>query len=74
MSKSNKEVVVEKETEDGKVQAVATQLTLRGLLKHGWTVVDDGSKQEKQSAEAQAKEVKQLQEQEEKLFGSPDEE
>lgn len=67
---NKKTVVVEK---DG-VQAKATDVTFKGLVKRGWTVVDDGDKDRKKAAEAEAKEAEKLEEQEVKLFGTNDEE
>lgn len=67
---SKKTVIVEK---DG-VQAEATEVTFKGLVKHGWTVVDDGGKEAQKAAEAQAKEAQKLDEQEQTLFGSDNEE
>lgn len=67
---NRKTVVIEK---DG-VRAVATEITFAGLAKRGWTVVDDGDKDVKKATEAKAKETEKLQEQEQKLFGSDNEE
>jgi hypothetical protein len=65
-----KTVVIEK---DG-VRAEATEETFKGLAARGWTVVDDGDKDEKNAAETEAKEAEKLQEQEQKLFGPDDKE
>lgn len=70
MSRKNKEVVVKK----GDVTAVATEITLKGLLKHGWEVVGDSDKDVKAEREAQAKEEEQLNAEVEKFFPSQDEE
>lgn len=64
MSKK-KTVAIEK----GGVRAEATELTLAGLLEHGWTVVDDGDKAQ---PKATAKDAQKLAQQ--KLFGSNEEE
>jgi len=65
-----KTVVIEK---DG-VQAEATQESFKGLVKRGWTVVDDGDKDAQKAAEAEAKEVEKLTAQEQKLFAADTEE
>lgn len=64
-NRKKKVVYVEK---DG-IRAEATKETFKGLVSRGWTVVDDGTKEEKKAAEEEAKAVKQLEEQELKLFG-----
>lgn len=70
MSK-RKVVIIEK---DG-VQAEADQVSLAGLLKHGWTVVDDGDDKETvKRAEAKPAKAEDVQEQESKVFGSNDKE
>lgn len=66
MSKRTKEVVIEK---DG-IRGVATEVSLKGLLKHGWTVVDDKDKEVKAAAKAEAEEEQKLDEQVEKYFGT----
>lgn len=64
MSNRKKTVVVEK---DG-VTAEATVESFKGLVKRGWTVKDDGTKAEKQEAEALAKAAAELEQQEVELF------
>lgn len=41
-----KVIYIEKGEGKDKVRAEATEVTLRGLELHGWTVVDDGDKEE----------------------------
>lgn len=66
MSKRAKEVVIEK---DG-VRGVATQVTLKGLLKRGWQVVDDKDKEVAKANKANAEEEQKLDAEVEKYFGT----
>jgi hypothetical protein len=70
MSRKNKEVVVKK----GDVTAVATEITLKGLLKHGWEVVGDSDKDHQAELKKQADEEEKLDKTVEKYFPSDDEE
>jgi len=65
MSRS-KTVVIEK---DG-VRGVATEQTFAGLAKRGWTVVDDGDKDQKKAVNERKQTVEKIEQQEQKLFGS----
>lgn len=56
------------------VRTEVTQAQFKGLAKRGWTVVDDGDKELKQQQDAEAKQTAELEEQEQKLFGTDDEE
>lgn len=67
---SQKVVVMEK---DG-IRTEVTQAQFKGLAKRGWTVVDDGDKEQQKQEQAVAEEVQKLEEQEQKLFGTSDEE
>jgi len=67
---SKKTVVMEK---DG-IRTEVTQAQFKGLAKRGWTVVDDGDKDVKAANEAQAKEAKHLEQQEQKLFATDEKE
>lgn len=67
---NKKTVVIEK---DG-VRAEATEATFKALAKRGWTVVDDGDKDNAEANKAEAEQAQKLDEQEQQLFGSDDKE